>query len=36
MLELILLIVGIVYAVRRPKLKRLTAVDYPDVEETQF
>jgi len=36
MIEIILLIVGIVYAVRRPKLKRLTAADYPDVEEAQF
>jgi hypothetical protein len=36
MLEIILLIVGIVYAFRRPKLKRLAPADYSDVEETQF
>ena len=36
MLELILLIIGIVYAVRRPKLKRLASADYPDVEKSQF
>jgi hypothetical protein len=36
MLEIILLIVGIVYAFRRPKLKRLAPADYPDIEETKF
>ena len=36
MIEIILLIVGIVYAVRRPKLKRLAPADYPSVEPSKF
>ena len=36
MLEIILLIAGIVYAVKRPKLKRLTAGDYPDADPAKF
>jgi hypothetical protein len=36
MLEIILLIVGIGYAIRRPSLKRLTAGNYPGVDEAQF
>lgn len=36
MLEIILLVVGIIYALRRPKLKRLTVSDYPGVDEAKF
>jgi hypothetical protein len=36
MVEIVLLIFGIVYAVRRPKLKRLTPAEYPDVGEAKF
>lgn len=36
MLELILLIVGIVYAVRMPRLRRVTNTDYPGVDATAF
>jgi predicted histidine transporter YuiF (NhaC family) len=36
MIEIILLIVGIFKAVQRPKLKRLTAQDYPDVDPNKF
>ena len=36
MLELILLIVGIVFAVRRPRLRKLTAADYPGVDPVRF
>ena len=36
MIQLILLIMGIVYAVRRPKLKALAVSDYPDVTSEQF
>src|SRR5580658_8244575 len=36
MIELILLIAGIVYACRRPKLKALTAGDFPGVDAVKF
>lgn len=36
MLEIILLIVGIVKAVRRPRLRRLTAEDFPSVDPVKF
>lgn len=36
MLEIILLVVGLIYAIRRPMLKRLTARDYPGVDEARF
>jgi hypothetical protein len=36
MIELILLIVGIVYAVRRPKLRKLTTQDFPGVDTGKF
>lgn len=36
MLEVILLIVGIVKLVRRPKLKRMTSADYPNVTPDKF
>jgi hypothetical protein len=36
MLEVILLVVGLIYAIRRPKLKRLTVSDYPGVDEAKF
>lgn len=36
MLQLILMIIGIVIAVRRPRLSRLTPSDYPHVSEDKF
>lgn len=36
MLEIILLIIGIVKLVRRPKLKRLSSSDFPNVEPAKF
>lgn len=36
MIEIILLIVGIAYAVRRPKLRKLTTQDFPDVDAAKF
>jgi hypothetical protein len=36
MFEIILLIVGISYAVRRPKLRRLTAQDFPGIDAVTF
>lgn len=36
MLEIILLIVGIFKAVRRPKLSRLTVQEFPDVDPSKF
>ena len=31
-----MLVVGLIYAIRRPKLKRLTVSDYPGVDEAKF
>ena len=36
MLEIILLIIGIVKAVQRPKLSRLTVQDFPNVDPEKF
>ncbi len=36
MIEIILLIVGIIYAVRRPKLRRLKPQDFPGVDSAKF
>ncbi len=36
MLEIILLVIGIVKAVRRPKLRRLTEQDFPNVDSAKF
>jgi hypothetical protein len=36
MFEIVLLICGIVYAVRRPKLTRLAPGDYPNAEPEKF
>ena len=36
MVEIVLLIIGIVWAVRRPKLRRLTSQDYPGVDPAKF
>jgi len=36
MVQLILLILGIVYAFRRPKLKRLSAAEFPDIPADRF
>jgi hypothetical protein len=36
MVQIVLLIVGIVYAVRRPKLKALTVLDFPGVPADRF
>ena len=36
MLQLILLVVGIVWAIRKPKLKALTAAQFPGVSEEVF
>ncbi|MDD2737075.1 MAG: hypothetical protein PHF56_24335 [Desulfuromonadaceae bacterium] len=36
MIEIVLLIIGIVYAVRRPKLRRLTSGDYVDIDPARF
>ncbi len=36
MIELILLIIGIIKLVRRPRLKRLSSLDFPDVETAKF
>ena len=36
MLQLILMIVGIFVAARRPRLRRLTQEDYPDVDSEKF
>jgi hypothetical protein len=36
MIEIILLIVGIVYAVRYPRLRKLTPQDFPGVDATEF
>ncbi|MGA2139564.1 MAG: hypothetical protein ABSH14_11935 [Verrucomicrobiia bacterium] len=36
MIEIILLIVGIVYALRRPKLRKLTTQDFPGVDTARF
>ncbi len=36
MLQIILLIFGIVYALRKPKLKRLNPSDFPQVPESVF
>src|SRR5437667_10628956 len=36
MLQIILMIVGIFVAVRRPTLRRLTSQDYPEVEPVKF
>jgi len=36
MIQVILLVVGIIYAIRRPKLKRLAPTDFPQVPADQF
>jgi hypothetical protein len=36
MIEVILLIVGISYVLKRPKLKRLTLTDFPQLEQEKF
>jgi hypothetical protein len=36
MIEIILIIVGITYSLRRPKLRRLTIADFPGVDPAKF